>query len=172
MDICSFASWPNLLCWVKLYSGQNRAQIHTEMNFIQKPSPGSRLRDIQRWSSLIQNNFRSVSALFITWKSLNSADSALNSAENENFQSQDSALKSVDSELFLSETALFSSETALNFSVLNSADSEKIRADQRWNRADQRWCFSFPLNQHWKTSKLWNSAVQRWLSLELQPGSH
>ena len=49
--------------------------------------PGWRLRDIQRWSALIQNTFRSVSALFITWKSLNSADSALNSAENANFQS-------------------------------------------------------------------------------------
>ena len=49
--------------------------------------PGWRRRDIQRWSTLNQNNFRSVSALFITWKSLNSADSALNSAENENFQS-------------------------------------------------------------------------------------
>ena len=61
-----------------------------------------RLRDIQRWSALIQNTFRSVSALFITWKSLNSADAAL--------------------------------------------------------------------NQRWKTSKLWNSAVQRWLPLGLQPG--
>ena len=49
--------------------------------------PGWRLRDIQRWSALIQNTFRSVSALFITWKSLNSADSALNSAENGKFQS-------------------------------------------------------------------------------------
>ena len=32
--------------------------------------PGWRLRDIQRWSALTQNTFRSVSALFITWKSL------------------------------------------------------------------------------------------------------
>ena len=67
-----------------------------------------------------------------------------------------SALNSAHSELFLSETAL-------NFSVLNSADSEKIRADQRW-------CLSCSLNQRWKTSKLWNSAVQRWLPLGLQPG--
>ena len=37
------------------------------------------LRDIQRWSALIQNTFRSVPALFNTWKSLNSA-------ENECFQ--------------------------------------------------------------------------------------
>ena len=36
-------------------------------------------------SALIQNNFRSVSALFITWKPLNSAD-------NEIFQSPESAL--------------------------------------------------------------------------------
>ena len=82
-----------------------------------------------------------------------------------------SALNNADSELFLSETALFSSETALNFSFLNSADSENIRADQLGNRADQRWCLSYSLNQRWKTSKLWNSAVQRWLPLGLQPGS-
>ena len=44
-----------------------------------------------------------------------------------------------------------------------TTDSEKIRADQRW-------CFSCSLNQRWKTSKLRNSAVQRWLSLGLQPG--
>ena len=56
-------------------------------DFTPKTFPGWRLRDIQRWSALIQNTFRSVSALFITWKSLNSADSALNSAENGNFQS-------------------------------------------------------------------------------------
>ena len=56
------------------------------------------------------------------------------------------------------------------FSVLNSADSEKIRADQLWNRVDQRWCLSCSLNQRWKTSKLWNSAVQRGLPLGLQPG--
>ena len=49
--------------------------------------PGWRLGDIQRWRAPIQNTFKSVSALFITWKSLSSADSALNSAENENFQS-------------------------------------------------------------------------------------
>ena len=64
-----------------------------------------------------------------------------------------SALNSADSELFLSETALF----------------------QFWNSADffsseQRWCLSYSLNQRWNTSKLWNSAVQRWLPLELQPG--
>ena len=41
---------------------------------------------------------------------------------------------------------------------------------QFWNRADQRWCSSCSLNQRWKTSKLWNSAVQRWLPLGLQPG--
>ena len=80
------------------------------------------------------------------------------------------ALNSADSELFLSETALFSSETVLIFSVLNSANSEKIRADQLWNRADQRWCLSCSLNQRWKTSKLWNSAVQCWLPLGFQPG--
>ena len=35
---------------------------------------------------------------------------------------------------------------------------------------DQRWCFLCSLNQHRKTSKLWNSPVQRWLPLGLQPG--
>ena len=89
-------------------------------------SPGWRLRDIQRWSALIQNTFRSVSALFITWKSLKSADSALNSAENENFLVEKSTLNSADLLLILSETAL-------SFSVLNSADSEKIKTDQLWN---------------------------------------
>ena len=43
--------------------------------------------DIQCWSALIQNISSSVSALFITWKPLNSTDSAGNSAENEKFQS-------------------------------------------------------------------------------------
>ena len=61
--------------------------------------PGWRFRDIQRWSALIQNNFSSVSALFIIWKSLNSAD-------NENFQSYKSALNSGVSALISSETAL------------------------------------------------------------------
>ena len=65
-------------------SKNTRCRFHTAIRY---NSPGWRLRDIQCWSALIQNNFRSVSALFITWKSLNSADSALNSAENENFQS-------------------------------------------------------------------------------------
>ena len=40
-----------------------------------------RLKDIQRWSPLIQNKFSSVSALFITWKSQNSANFLWNSAE-------------------------------------------------------------------------------------------
>ena len=43
--------------------------------------PGWRLRDIQRWSAQIQITFRSVSALFITWKSLNSADFLWNSSD-------------------------------------------------------------------------------------------
>ena len=30
---------------------------------------------------------------------------------------------------------------------------------------------SCSLNRRWKTSKLWNSAVQRWLPLGLQPGT-
>ena len=49
--------------------------------------PGCHLRDIQRWSALFQNNFRSISALFNSWKYFNSADSALINDENENFQS-------------------------------------------------------------------------------------
>ena len=44
------------------------------------------------------------------------------------------------------ESELNKSETALNFAVVNSADSEKIRVDQ-----------------------IWNSALQRWSSLRLQP---
>ena len=82
---------------------------------------GWRLRDIQRWSALIQNTFRSVSALFITWNSLNSADSALNSAENGNFQSSKSALKQ----------RCFSSDF-----LWNSACSELNSADFHWNSAD------------------------------------
>ena len=59
--------------------------------------------------------------------------------------------------------------SVLNFSVLNSLDSEKITADQFWNTTDQPWCSSFSLSQRWKTSNLWNSAVQHWLSQGLQP---
>ena len=33
--------------------------------------------------------------------------------------------------------------------------------------ADQRWCCSCSLNLCWKTSHLWNSAIQRWSSLGL-----
>ena len=66
------------------------------------------------------------------------------------------ALNSADSDLILSETAL-------TCSVLNSADSEKFKADQLWY-------FSSFLNQRWKMSNLWSSAVQRWLYLGLQPG--
>ena len=44
-------------------------------------SPGWPLRDIQRWSALIQNTFRSVSALLINWKSLSSSDFLWNSVE-------------------------------------------------------------------------------------------
>ena len=80
-----------------------------------------------------------------------------------------SALNSADSELFLFETALFSSETALNFSVLNSADSEKIRTDQLWNSWSALMFIMFS-ESALKNVKLWNSAVQRWLPLGLQPG--
>ena len=81
-------------------------------------------------------------------------------------------------------------------SVWNSAvqlwnSAEFFSSEQRWFRENQSWSaliqrkselisaetelisadfFSCPLNQRWKTSKLWNSAVQRWLSLGLQPG--
>ena len=68
-------------------AGRCTSVVCTASNQAQGWYPGWRLRDIQRWSALIQNTFRSVSALLITWKSLNSADSALNSAENGNFQS-------------------------------------------------------------------------------------
>ena len=97
-----------------------------------KTLPGSRLRDIQRWSALIQNTFRSVSALFIIWKSLNSADSALNSAENGNFQSSKSALKQ----------RCFSADF-----LWNSADSELNSADFLWNSAEQR---RFLNNSEWQ----------------------
>ena len=56
------------------------------------------------------------------------------------------------------------------FSVLKCADSKKITADQLWNSADERWCSSCSLNQLWKICNLWRSAVQRWLSLEVQLG--
>ena len=45
---------------------------------------------------MIQTTFRSVLALFITWKSLNSADSVLSSAVGGNFQSKKSQLNSAD----------------------------------------------------------------------------
>ena len=55
------------------------------------PSPDiSTQVDVSETFSADQLWFRilsGVSALFITWKSLNSADSTLNSAENGNFQS-------------------------------------------------------------------------------------
>ena len=68
---------PRLCCWSIIFT----------VSLLRLTIPGWRLREIQRWSALIQNTFRSVSALFITWKSLNSADSALNRAENGNFHS-------------------------------------------------------------------------------------
>ena len=43
--------------------------------------PSWRLRDIQRWSALIKKCCSYDSALFVTWRSLNSCDSALKSAE-------------------------------------------------------------------------------------------
>ena len=51
-------------------------------------NPGWRLRDIQRWSALIQSNFWSNSALFITWKSLKSANLALNQRWKRKLQSK------------------------------------------------------------------------------------
>ena len=73
-------------------------------HFYKKPVWRWRPRDIQRWSALFQNNFRSVSALLITWKSFQNYESALNSA--------DLVWNSADLELI-------------------SADWEKIKADQR-----------------------------------------
>ena len=71
-------------------------------------------------------------------------------------------------ELNQSKSALNSPETALSFSVLNSADLEKIWSEQLWNRTDHNGYFPSSLERCWETSKLRNSAVQRWLSLELQ----
>ena len=59
---------------------------------------------------------------------------------------------------------------ALSFSVLNSADSEKVRADQVWSSADVFQIFWISAEQRWKTSNLWNSAVQLWVSMRLQHG--
>ena len=106
--------------------------------------PGWRLRDIQRWSALIQNTFRSVSVLFITWKSLNSADSALNSAENGNFQSKKI---SAESELFQRWFSLKQSWTALIFSD-TALKNQKSRARKISSESVlfQRW---FSLKESW-----------------------
>ena len=58
----------------------------------------------------------------------------------------------------------------------NSAYSELTLSETELNWAEffsseQRWCFSWSLNQRWKTSNIWNSAVHRWLILGLQPGT-
>ena len=50
------------------------------------------------------------------------------------------------------------------------ADSTKISFDELWNSADQCWCLSCSPKQRWKMSNLWNSTVQRWLSLGLPTG--
>ena len=97
-------------------------------------------RDIQRWSALIQNNFRHFSALFFTWKSLNSADSALNSAENKkNSELRSSAV----SALIQSWTALIPSETALN-----SADFWQI---QNYNG------LFFLFSKFWEVLQFWGT---------------
>ena len=36
--------------------------------------------------------------------------------------------------------------------------------NQLWKSGDQLWCFLSSMNQRWKTSNIWNSAVRRWLS--------
>ena len=108
--------------------------------------PGWRLRDIQRWSALIQKNFRSVSALFITWKSMNSADSALNSVENPKFQSSKWALIFFATALKLA--IIRAKKSALNQQCF-SADflwKELIIAEAFWNSSYQSWFF---LRQRW-----------------------
>ena len=107
-------------------------------------------------------------------------------------QLRKSALNSADSELFVSETALFHSWTALfqrqtarnqrcSALIFLAVKHRIFSSEQRWFRENQGWSF---LKQSWsaltfimfsesalKTSKLWNSAVQRWLPLGLQPGN-
>ena len=138
--------------------------------------PGWDFRDIQRWSALIQNNFRSVSPLFINWKSLNSA-------ENENFQSWRLALNSADfwriqnDNFWLIFQFFRNFQKYLNFVAHNSDWQPNLRkvnnknlvvnllTGQRYdrNRADQRWCFPCSL-------KNVKSLIQRWLSLDFNPG--
>ena len=80
----------------------------------------------------------------------------------------ESALLSAGISRFQSWFSLKRRWPALNFSVVNTADSQS-----RWsglNCAEQRRCFLCFLIQRWKTSNLWNSAVQRWITLGLLPG--
>ena len=104
-------------------------------------NPGWRLRDIQRWSALIQKNFRSVSALFITWKSKDSAETAL-------IQRWFSLKQSL--------TALIFSETALKHQIFRAKN-------QRWIKAATALIFS---ETELITAKVfWNSSYHSWFSL-------
>ena len=71
------------------------------------------------------------------------------------FQSSEKwALNSSDSELILSETALI-------FSVLDSAYSDKIRADQLWNSAIQRQLsLGFQLGQVCSEVQTWTLGIK------------
>ena len=121
----------------------------------------------QLWFRILSGLFQRCSLAENLWTALIQLWTAL---KTETFRAKNRRWNSSVLAMIFSEIALFSSETALNFSVVSSADSEKIRVDQLWNRVDQRLCLSCFLNQRWKTSKLWNSIVQRWLPLGLQPG--
>ena len=109
---------------------------------------GWRLRDIHRWSALIQNNFRSVSALFITWKSLNSADFLWHSAEHRWFLT--------DSELqFLVSFFMFFEifKVTSNFEARNSYFQPNLRkeaanhfAGQSKNNHSKVWVFCYCLS--------------------------
>ena len=86
------------------------------------------------------------------------------------------------SETFSANQLWFRAVSLWNSAVQLWNSTEFFSSEQRWFRENRSWSalkqswsalifFSCPLNQRWKTSNLWNSAVQRWLSLGLQPGS-
>ena len=73
-------------------------------------NPSWRLRDIQRWSALIQNTFRSVSALFITWNLWTALNQLWTALKTKIFRAKNQRWSSAASALIFSETELISAD--------------------------------------------------------------
>ena len=138
--MCSFAKVFRFVQYWSKRSLTDHTFIQNIHSFVPK-YPRWRLRDIHRWSALIQNKFRSVSALLINWKSPNSA-------ENENFRSQESALIQGWTALISSETELISADV---FHVL-------------WISAEKRQNYETALFSRWLSLGL-----QLWVAFRLYP---